>query len=413
LGDAELARGFLKRVETITEDDVWRHKAHIFVEAEYSALSGDLHALSRIADTMTELAELFTGWRPWLAYTRASIQRVRGNLVAAKGELESALAQAQAGEHAAWLAAAPAHAELLLLLDDAQGAEREARAILECVQSLGLRRSCAVEGQRVLALALSRQQQHAAARDALTHMLVLAHELDYGGLPRAKLHEAQARVALSSGNPRECVAILQEMWPLIERSNARALFAPYEDLREESAKQLGDVDLPAVAPAAATTTVESSTIYSEVQTLLAVLNRSQDRASQALSLLLQDTGLRAGHLLLLDANGLFAAVSLNDSPATSPLVEQAQQYIDTTLSESHTVTETADEAGGALVFVNGTSKLAPVLLANDVDDERVLVGLALLAVNDNQLRAPRRELVRAISQCLLAAGDSVAIAMNE
>jgi hypothetical protein len=49
-------------------------------------------------------------------------------------------------------------------------------------------------------------------------------------------------------------------------------------------------------------------------------------------------------------------------------------------------------------------ELVPVLRAYSSAETPMLIGLALLATNDNdQPRVPRGELVRIISQCLLAA----------
>jgi hypothetical protein len=341
------------------------------------------------------------------------MHRLRGELTAARAEFEDALSQAKAGEHRAWLSAAPAYAELLLLQDDAAGAEREARAILESVRTLGLARPCAVAGQRILALALSKQQQHDAARAAIMHAFALARDLEHGGLPLARLYEAHAQVSLSAGNTQECVAMLKELWPLIEHSDARALINAYETLREESTKQIGQPDLPAAARTGGATSMESSTLYTEVQTLLTSVNRSEDRASQALKLLMEDSGAQAGHLLLLDANGLFAAVAINDNQPSEQLVQDAQSYLDMKLADASTVTGSAELQTMAGSLSHGAWVFAPVLLANRGGDRPVLVGMAMLAVNDNQLRAPRSELIRVISQCLLAAGDSVAIALDE
>jgi hypothetical protein len=406
LGHAELARSFRKRAQIITEDDVWRQKAYLFFETEYYALCGDLQALGRIADQMTELAEMFDGWRPWLAYARGSLARMRGELMLAKTEFDRGLAQAGPGEHRAWLAIAPAYAALLLELGDGASAEREARAAIDKVRELGLVRSASVEAQRVLALALSARQAHDSALETIAVALSQARELGYGGLPLAKLYETHAQVSLTSGNTRECVALLKELWPLIEQSEARALINAYETLREESQKQIGDASLPA-ASRPEVTSVGSSTMFTEVHTLLSSENRRLERATEALKLLLQHSGATAGHLLLFDEKGLFPAVSVHDNPATSRLVEQARQCVDTIFADDTTVTGAADELGLRASVFEGDRKFAQVVLTSRTADSSVLAGLALLAVGDTALRVPPGELVGVIGQCLLAAGDTI------
>jgi hypothetical protein len=337
---------------------------------------------------------------------------LRGELGAAQVEVERGLAQATAGEHRAWLVLAPAHAEILLSLNDAPAAEREARAMLEHVRAKSLRRSCEVAGQRVLALALGRQQRHEAAAQAISHALSLARDMQYGGLPLAKLYESQAQIALWPGDVEACVAALGALWPLIERSEARTLLTAYERLRAESSKQGSEAELPPLAAPGLARSVESSTVYADIKTLLGGVDRREDRAIEALKLLLHETGAPAGHLLLLGADGLFAACSVNDTPASPALVQHAQRYLNLKRDAVDTVTEEGDADEGATIS-HGAWKLTPVLLEND-DNGPVLTGLAMLATNDNDRpRAVRHDLVRLISQCLLVAGDTVALRLDD
>jgi hypothetical protein len=413
-GHAAQAKAFQKRVRIITDDDVWRRKAYLFFEAELYALSGDLIGLGRTADMIAEVADMFEGWRPWLAFTHAAMHRLRGELAAAKSELEIALQQAQAGQHRAWLLAAPAHAEILLLLGDAAGAIRAAEAILSTVKAHALHRSAEVAAERILALAQSHQREHAAARASVQRALTLARELAYGGLPLALLYEAQAQVSIAAGDPPACVVALKQIWQVIEHADAPALINGYETLREESAKQLASSELPALSRMVANaTTTESSTMYTEVHTRLTSVHKSEERAAQSLQLLLEDSGAQAGHLLLLDANGLFYAASVNHAHAGTELIHQAQQYLDSMLADAKTITQTDGDEGLSAVLSSADAGFAAILLANRTEVRPVLVGMALLAVQDTRIRAPRTELVRVISQCLLATGNSVAIPLND
>ncbi len=198
-GDAVAAQRFYKQVEAITEDDVWRRKALLFVEAQLFALTGDLAGLRRTADAIGELAKRFPGWRPWLAFTRAATHRLRGELEAARAELDLALSEAAAGEHRAFIAAAPARAELLLQLGDAEGGLREAEGILEQVRALSLDASAEVAAERIKALCENALGRNEAARTSIERAFARAAELGFGGLPLAQLHEGRARILLDMG----------------------------------------------------------------------------------------------------------------------------------------------------------------------------------------------------------------------
>jgi hypothetical protein len=117
----------------------------------------------------------------------------------------------------------------------------------------------------------------------LEESLARARELEYGGLPLAKLFEARAMVSLASADAVECVSALAELWPLIEHSEAQALIASYEALRQESENQNVAADLPVASGAGATASLESSTLYTEVRMLLTSMERALDRAGRRCS----------------------------------------------------------------------------------------------------------------------------------
>src|SRR5262249_11645431 len=133
-GRADLAAKYRKYTELVGPDDVWRRRACLFIEAELFTLTGDLPRLERTGGAIAEVAEQFPGWRAWLAAARAAIHRLRGELAAAQAELEAGLALAAPGEHRAWVNLAPALAEVLLLRGDAEGALRQAAAIMREVE---------------------------------------------------------------------------------------------------------------------------------------------------------------------------------------------------------------------------------------------------------------------------------------
>jgi tetratricopeptide (TPR) repeat protein len=410
-GDAAAAQRFHKQVEAITEDDVWRRKAFLFAEAQLFALTGDLAGLKRVADPIGELARRFPGWRPWLAFTRAAMHRLRGELEAARAELDLALSEAAAGEHRAFIAAAPAHAELLLQLGDPEGGLREAEGILAQVRALSLDASAEVAAERIRALCENALGRNAAARASIERAFARAAELGFGGLPLAQLHAARARILLDMGEAEHYREELGELHRAIEHAEAPALVTAYEALREESKRKLSLSELPAFVTATRTMG-DSSTAMSDVITRLSAAGGRAKRARQALELLLEDSGARSGYLFLCSQPGLFLAAAVGDIDSEETLLPIARHYLDGELGETMTQTVSASEltsAGTAMptLLTESGSPYLPVLLADRRDLQATVVGVALIALTELTPRTPRVDLVRAVSHGLRIAADSM------
>jgi tetratricopeptide (TPR) repeat protein len=410
-GDAAAAQRFYKQVEAITEDDVWRRKAFLFVEAQLFALIGDLAGLKRVAEAIGDLAPRFPGWRPWLAFTRAAMHRLRGELEAARAELDLALSEARPGEHRAFIVAAPAHAELLLQIGDAEGGLREAEGILEQVRALSLDASAEVAAERIRALCENALGRSEAARASIERAIARAVELGFGGLPLAQLHEAHARIWLDAGEAEQCREELDELYRAIEHADAPALVTAYEALREESSRKLSLSNLPAfltsIRPSG-----DSSIATSDVATRLSAAGGRAKRARQALELLLEDIGARSGYLFLCSHAGLSVAAAVEEIDPEEDVLPIACRYLDGELGETMTETVSASaltSAGPTLptVSTQSGSPYLPVLLADRRDLQATLVGVALIAVTDLSTRTPRVDLVRAVSHGLRFAGDSI------
>jgi tetratricopeptide (TPR) repeat protein len=412
-GDSSKARKLWKQVQMITEDDVWRRKSFLFAEAELHALTGDQMQLRNVCDAIAELADQFPGWQPWLGFARAARHRMRSELREARAELEQALRLAQPGEHRAWTRLAPAHAEILWLSGDPPSALHAADAILEHAQKLSLDRVAEVGALRVRALALASLGDHTQARANLERAFALAREVEYDGLPLALVYEAAARVALACDDADGCGEALTQMWKLIEHAEAPALINSYDALRAASRRELAITNLPSLQ-AVSRSTFTDSTLFTQIHTRLAAFDKQQERVRHALTLLLEDSGARAGHLLLFDAHGLFAAAAVNENQASDGLLNKAQAYLDSQF-EVRTLTVTASEIAESnqlARLVDGSNALAPIALVDRAANPVKLVGVALLAIGDKPLRPPRVELVRIVSRCLQDAGDSLPVVLD-
>jgi len=407
-GNAAAAKRLHKQLELITEDDVWRRRAYMFAEAELHALCGDLRGLSRVSEQLEELAQRFAGWLPWSIWARAEQLRLRGDLAQAELEQRCALELARPGEHRAWLRIAPSHAELCLALGQVERALEEAGAIVETVGALGLDRSASVEGERIRALAHSRRDEHAAASAALARAVATADALAIGGLVRARLLHAEARLTLARGEA--ATAPLAQMWKLLEHADAPALIRAYQALREENSRVVRGSDAASVSHISIKEVSAYASMLSTLQTRFDVMDSAQQRAEHALELLISDSGSHGGYLFLLNREGLFVAAKqavANDNAVLSV----ATQYLHTQLDEVQTVTatDTSTELLGTQLtgLPNSSPGLVPVPLTEHSDQGELLLGLALLAAGTSS-RAPRATLVRALSRCLHVAGDSLA-----
>jgi tetratricopeptide (TPR) repeat protein len=440
-GDAAAERAFRPQVEIVTEDDIWRRKAYLFVEAELHALTGDLASLVRTGDAIAELAEHFEGWMPWRAYCRGEALRLRGELDEARVELQAALAAAQPGMHRAYTVVAPAHAELLLALGRHAEAECEAAAVVERAVALDLDPCTRVSAGRVRALALSALGRHDDARSCLVDTLALARELDFDGLPLARLHLSEARVALAAGAVELADTALELTLPLIQRAEAPALFGAYESLRAEAAaaahaagrtpsaklrpEQLAVPDEPAVEPeplgAEALVASSRATIVSRRPrrpiAFLAAAATPAARAQAALALLLEESEAQAGHLLLFGVGGISVAASIGVGAASEELLTWAQQYVDHELGGSRRTQSTTPSLLAAstpppLPVTPSADCVDPCLLLDLANGTALFVGLALLVAPRAPLALQRSELVHAVSRALLEAGDCVPLALE-
>jgi hypothetical protein len=224
------------------------------------------------------------------------------------------------------------------------------------------------------------------------------------------LHEARARIALAAEAAPECAAALVALRALLERADAPALVNAYETLRQQSSKNLPMPELPEAVVVTRTSGADSTATFTDVRTRMNPLHLRQERAEQALALLLEDSGAVAGHLFLFDAGGLFAAASLGGD-ADERLLAQAQKQLDAEVAardtEALTVAYPVTTSSMAPPPAGPTeSGHVPVLLSDGREGGATLIGVALL-VSQAKLRRPRPELIWAVSRCLQEAGDSL------
>lgn len=403
--DAEAER-FQRQVELITEDDVWRRKAYLFVEAELHALTGNLAKLGEVCEAIAALATEFEGWRPWHAFAQGALERWRGNLDSARAAFELGLRSATPGEHRAFTRLGPAHAEILLLSGDANAALAQANQLLEWAQQLTLDRFVGFAAQRIRALAHSALDDHDAANAALQAAEQVAIEIGIGGLQLARLYEASAQVALAAGSTERWQAALDKMAELLQHSDAPALVNALAALRD------GQQHARLTAAEEQHKSLASLTQQTALYTQLISTGGPVERSHQSLALLMNDAGASAGQLLLFGDDGLFCRAAVNQQAVSPELLERVEAYVFAFVHERLDTATATDNTATALLaadFRDGDTRFSPVILWHGANHESPVAGIALLATTDVTLRAPRPELVRIVSRCLLDAGDTLGL----
>ena len=183
----------------------------------------------------------------------------------------------------------------------------------------------------------------------------------------------------------------------------------YEALRAELAQaERLEAQSNSIAPTRMTTQGGTVDLPTQVYSRLQALSGRQERARQALALLLDESGAQAGHLFLFDDGGLYAAASLGEADGGAELLATARRHIDAEFVKSMTddATVVLSKGGSKPPPTTQTQELAPVLLPDDDESGYALAGIALYSTA-GATRTPRADLTRAIGRSLRLAGDCV------
>jgi tetratricopeptide (TPR) repeat protein len=401
-GNATEAKRLYERVERITEDDVWRRRAFLFVEAELHALLGDLRSLRRVCPELDQLAEQFPGWRPWAHWAKAEALRLAGDVRGAHAGYARALALAPPGTHRAYIRIAPSFAESWLALGQPEAALREALQMVEHVDALKLDRRALYEAARIAALAYGAMGDYAQADAAITRATEHATKLELGGLRLVQLHAAKVRLALAQADSQRASVALAEMRRLLENADAPALANMYRILLEASRSGIEEQSNLLIVDEAA-----ERLVTRHIETAFESLPKAPERAQRALEVLLEDSGCERGHLFLFDdGDRLFEAASIG-AVLDDQLLSMATIHVTRHLGELTTVTETKLAAEQRDELQAPLEGHLPILLSAERGGVALIVGLALLGSSASERRTPRIAVVRAIGQALWTAGDSV------
>jgi len=385
-GDWEGAEELRKQAEQFALEAPGRQMftTSIFIELTAHTLARDLVGTKQIIDRIEPLARKFEGWAPWKMLAQAELERIRGNLVAARGLYEkcvgtdvSSFGRVQAW----WPTAASGYVETLVEL----GHYDEARAFGLAGIDFCKERDIRVPSHgisRALAIAEARLGDYRAAAERLEAVIAEQQQHAITGLQLGASYEARARIAIWAGD-REALAQFGRLTATEYRYGRNSpLGARYERLMNEAGRAAAG-RLPNLAEFSSTTRVEFQSDKHGGNHALGAMLAMQgtttlvERAARALEMLCSEQTASGGQLYALrpgEGPELLAsqAVSPNDELATF-----LSEHVERTLNAWTTIVDVPNVEHAmttALAERFGVTH-APVFL---IDEHRKPVALALL-----------------------------------
>jgi hypothetical protein len=427
-GDTEQAELYRTRAEVVALQSSVRQMFMPPLRHELAAhmRCGDLAGVKQVADQIARLAEDSPGWLPQYYVAQGYYERMRGDLVAAQTAFERAIECSKnvrseaAIDYLSWVSGVAGYVGTLVGRGQAAAACAQGREALAYFEARGMR-AATWDLVRELAFAEAKVGEHVAASRRLDALIASRA----GALPAQRVvdYEARVRVAILAKD-HEAAAHYIGLLTQLGRTDAGYVSQPRHVQLTEEARRAGiPVELPA-------TSFESTVLASHNPTrrevagtrVLAALPRAADaasRASNGLSLLIEAAGPGAsgGQLYLAHASGLYLAAS-QGMRADTALEEMARRYwLQLTDADGETSLHTHTQAGNLpgstlLVGLDGV-KYQPLVLRTAKPENPRLVGIALLATNDQPLLASDiQELATVLSTRFVELGDADGVAFD-
>ncbi|HKU44878.1 MAG TPA: hypothetical protein VJR89_42255, partial [Polyangiales bacterium] len=352
--------------------------AHLVWELDAHAMSDDITRLRHLLDELRPLAKQYPGWVPVARTALAELQRSCGANHKALAEIESALALVKPGEHQVWPSAAACQLRILLELGrfdealaraDAHLASAEA-ALGEVPAALSLLRACA------LAYAgKARPDDDPSARAERVCSGLIAEGVT--GLHVGYAHELRARIALALGDHAGFERSAVECGAIYRTTRNPALSAKHQRLLDAARSSETQAQRGVLSP-------DSFSSYgtSRIAVALRAYGEPDQRARVALSLLVSQSGARAGLLFAVTPSGLECTANVGAVALGESLVSRAREYLASQVDgEITTSTENEDDRRASADWTDDTGqRYRPVLLSHQQAGRVAVTGLAVIAV---------------------------------
>ena len=421
-GDAEGSEAFRRQADLLAARATWRQMfaGTALTELGAYARAHDITGVKRALTEIERYAERCPGWVASRHLAEAHLQRLRGDMAAARDAYLRCVALASPDPAEpwrtihAWPGAVAGYMQVLLELGACEQTVSCGEQALELAAARGLV-TATHEITRVLALAEARLGHYERACERLSALIETQQQLEISGLWLGASYETRARIAIAAGDSDAV-----ERYSLLTAREYRhghgsALGALYERLIED-ARKAGVRVLPQLSQFETRILTSGHTRGSSEARAMHVLRRARDRgerAARALELICDARGVRAGHLYLVDESGLVLVAAHGGLEADPCLLEHAVGFMREQLREqpelaTEPLTGSESSPSSARVEDARGHGYLPVLLRCVVDGTPRCAGVALLALDAAQAPPSQAafDLLAVIGSLLIQAGNT-------
>jgi serine/threonine protein kinase len=407
---AAQCRELLERVKIQNHLFQFFEGAQIFTEYVAYLQMEDLSGLNRTMGAIERMAENIENWSPILDHARGEVYRLSGDISSALRHCERVIAAISSGRHIIWACAADSHLRILLAFKRFSEAQSAGRRYLQIARDQnGEYYSNNITAPLAMAEAeLGHFQEAVTIADRMIRYWIA---LGSTGVNLGLACETRARVAIrqrdGEGFRRYALRCAEQYLP----GKAPALAAKYTALMEAGRQAGLEMDGSVQIGWAGSTALAANDPTAEVRKAIRECSDSEQRASRALAMLIEQCGAKSGYLFGF-AEDRLKLLSRHDEPELSPELDEG--------AASYLAAEIDDWAGTATAFLSqaaadpvstlsgdGGGHFEPVLLCSTVENRTVVVGLAALVPLDGNrtLRPAPPQVTSAICEALLEKGD--------
>jgi hypothetical protein len=427
-GDAEGAERYRRQAEVLALQQRYPSMFHISGTFDIFAYSqcNDLAGLTQVIEHIRPLAARYPRWVPVLLSAEGSFQQLRGDYEAACVKYQACLEFDRQGPDGAmiypWtrLSSQVGLAECWLNLGRVEEARAFASAALTAFEARcnsGIGPASLV---RVLALAQAKLGDPRGV-EQLDALIAKQAAIGATGLRIALSYEARARTAIWSGDAAAFETFSQLTAREYRHGARTTLGARYERLMNEAARH----GMQAQLTLADFQAIESPTSVTSSDERITMLTRSitgqrsaRERTKTALQAICTAQAASEGHLYLITPAGPLLSASHGHSTPSQAIAERVAAYVTEYQSRAD---DLDDMATGMLedafmhdaILDAGARRYELLPLHCVVDAASVLVGVAVVEMaGDRRQELKRGQLLHAVAQTLLAAGDTPGLALH-
>jgi hypothetical protein len=424
-GDFEGAERFRRQAELLTVKSGARPlfaSVHALEVAVYTQ-ARDLRALAQVVDSIKLLADRYPGWESYYRCAHGCQELLRGDLLAAKRALESALELCSPAlsdgtrSVSAFILTASVYIEVLLELGDALRAREFARRALdECTANQMFTTDPLERG-----LAVAEAQLGEGARASARLDTLLERQLTAGvtGLTLGATYEARARIAIATRDLASFEKYAQLTAATYKYGRGSPLGARY--LRLVTAAQRAGLSpvLEATAYESAVlgvTTLAHSVVDDQIASSMRDAHNAEERAQLSLRFLCEAARARNGQFYLVQRDGTLRWMAAHQAP---PAGENelnraraclAQARDDEAMTTKVLLTEAESPVAVTDAWIGSDRDMRQAFLLTSTLQSAIRhVAVVVLDAPAAETGRKVRELLRALAQYLLQADENVGV----